>query len=99
MCKLVLIFVECLPFFIIGIHTKPSEAIKELNHLDDVFLQAAQVFSTDNGVIIGDFNAGCSYLSYPEYMSLDLVTDPRYLWLIDIHEDTTTTDSDCAYDR
>ncbi len=70
-----------------------------MNQLDEVFLQAAQTFKTENGIILGDFNAGCSYLSYSEYMSLDLMTDTRYSWLIDIHEDTTTTDSDCAYDR
>ncbi len=89
----------CPPFFILGIHIKPSDVLQEMNQLDEVFLQAAHTFKTENGIILGDFNAGCSYLSYSEYMSLDLVTDTKYSWLIDIHEDTTTTDSDCAYDR
>ncbi len=86
-------------FFLVGIHTKPSEAVAELNCLDDVFEKACTEFKTRNGIILGDFNADCSYLSAKEHRSLDLVKDISFCWLLNRKEDTTTTHSLCSYDR
>ena len=48
---------------------------------------------------MGDFNADCSYLSQKRYNMLELVTDLRFTWLLDTDVDTTTKNSNCAYDR
>lgn len=88
-------------FFLTAIHTKPGSSITylELNALVNVYDQATNMFRTTNGVILGDFNAGCSYLSKTRYRSLDLVTDSRFTWLIGNDADTTTASSVCPYDR
>ena len=49
--------------------------------------------------MLGDFNADCSYLSQRRYNTLLLVTDSRFTWLLDTNIDSTTGNSNCAYDR
>ena len=87
------------PFFLMGIHAKPSDVFGELNALAHVFEQAVNYFGTPNGIPLGDFNAGCSYLSGCEYISLALVMDRKFTWLFDWTVDTTTGRTCCAYDR
>ena len=82
-----------------GVHIKPSDAFDEMNALVDVYDELVNVFNTTSGVILGDMNADCRYLSKKKYKTLDLVTDPRFTWLIDSTVDTTTSNSDCSYDR
>ena len=86
-------------FFLVGIHTKPSKAFDEINALVDVYDEAVSHYGTENGIILGDFNADCSYLSQKRYNMLELVTDSRFTWLLDTDADTTTKNSNCAYDR
>ena len=86
-------------FFLVGIHTKPSKAFDEINALVDVYDEAVSHYGTENGIILGDFNADCSYLSQKRYNKLELVTDSRFTWLLDTDADTTTKNSNCAYDR
>ena len=87
------------PFFLVGIHIKPSDAVQELDALVDVYDELVDVFDTNSGVILGDMNAECRYLSHKKFKKLDLVTDPRFTWLIDSNVDTTTSATDCSYDR
>ena len=87
------------PFFLVGIHAQPSDVFEEMNALVNVYDEMVEVFKTSNGIILGDMNADCSYLSKTKYKQLDLVTDPRFSWLIDSTVDTTTSASDCCYDR
>ena len=86
-------------FFLIGIHTQPSNVLAELNALVEVYEEAVNHFGTENGIMLGDFNADCSYLSQRRYNTLLLVTDSRFTWLLDTSIDSTTGNSDCAYDR
>ena len=86
-------------FFLVGIHIKHSEAFSEINALVGVYDEAVSHYGTENGIILGDFNADCSYLSKKRYNMLELVTDSRFTWLLDTNVDTTTKNSDCAYDR
>ena len=74
----------------------------ELNRVDEVFAESAAFYGTGgsvaSGIILGDLNADCSYLSQTKYRGLDLVAEGAgFTWLIDT--DTTTSASDCAYDR
>ena len=83
----------------IAIHTRPTDTVAELNHLDDVFRVTSSQFSTQLGMILGDLNADCSYLSQTRYNMLDLVLNTSFTWWIGNNIDTTTGASDCAYDR
>ena len=86
-------------FFLTGLHAEPGSEVTsiELNALVGVYNRSTIRFQTTSGVLLGDFNADCSYLSNARYNRLDLVTDPRFTWLID--SDTTTGNTVCAYDR
>lgn len=86
-------------FFLVGAHIKPSDAVAELNAMDDVYDTLTNKFGTLNGILLGDFNADCSYVSKTKYLNLDLVKDKRFTWLVDSDVDTTVSLSDCAYDR
>ena len=65
----------------------------------DVLNSAAKYFSTDAGMIVGDLNTDCSYVSNTKYISLDLILNTSFTWWIDKDVDTTTGASNCAYDR
>lgn len=53
-----------------------------------------------NVVILGDLNAGCSYITARGWRALRLRTDPKFHWLIGDEEDTTVREkTQCAYDR
>ena len=83
----------------VNIHTKPTLAVEEMSALHDVISWAQTNYSTDDDyVIIGDFNADCSYASYNELVELPISSE-NYTWLIPDDADTTVGDSRCAYDR
>ena len=84
---------------LIGLHTKPTDAVDEMEALIDVHAAVEQHWNTNNILIMGDLNADCSYASKTALQGLTLRTDPRFSWLIGDDVDTTTTSTDCAYDR
>ena len=87
-------------FFLVGIHTHPYDAFNEINSLVEVYEKAVFQFGhNQNGIILGDFNAGCSYLSHTKEEKLLLRNDPWFTWLIERDTKTTLGNSDCAYDR
>ncbi|CAI9534989.1 unnamed protein product [Staurois parvus] len=74
--------------------------MEELENLYDVFLHVTSNWRCNNLVIMGDFNAGCSYLSKKKRRSLRLYSDPKFHWLIGDEVDTTVRESTkCPYDR
>ena len=50
-------------------------------------------------MFMGDFNAGCSYVTPSQWPSIRLRTIPTFQWLIPDTADTTVTPTHCAYDR
>jgi len=52
-----------------------------------------------NIMLLGDFNADCSYASGTARANFALRLDERFDWLIDDDVDTTVSSTDCAYDR
>ena len=84
---------------LIGIHTQPKSASKEIDALSDVSLWARKAFKTRNVVLMGDFNGGGSYMTKSDWESNRLRNDKKHIWLIPDHIDTTTTDTLAAYDR
>ena len=83
-----------------GIHIKPSDAVEETAYLTEVFDQAKHTFNTNNIIIMGDFNADCSYFPKKAWSDLEIRNNPKFHWLIGDDIDTTVRIStDCAYDR
>jgi endonuclease/exonuclease/phosphatase family metal-dependent hydrolase len=86
-------------FFLMGIHVRPSDVVQELEALGPAFQQASEVYGSSRGTILGDMNAGCSYLSRTRYNELSLVNNPSFMWLLGYDADTTVASSSCPYDR
>ncbi len=55
-------------------------------------------FLSDNILLMGDFNADCSYVGKTKLKALKLKKS-GYHWLIPDDADTTVSSTDCAYDR
>ena len=87
-------------FFLIGLHARPDSVVQELDRMDEAFDESARFYGNQNGIILGDLNADCSFLSMTRNNALDLVMQSdKYTFLINRTADTTTAPNDCAYDR
>ncbi|TDH10615.1 hypothetical protein EPR50_G00077580 [Perca flavescens] len=85
---------------LIGQHTCPRNAMKEINELYSVFKGIYKKWKTDNVIILGDLNAGCSYVTIKGWRAVRLRSDPKFRWLIGDEQDTTVREkTHCAYDR
>jgi len=92
-------FADTLELVLIGLHAQPDTAVEEMEALVDVHAAVEQEWNTDDILILGDVNADCTYATATELAGLTLRTDTRFTWLIGDDVDTTTTSTDCAYDR
>ncbi len=72
-----------------NIHIKPDDAAKELD-----FLEEAVKDTSGNVVVLGDLNADCSYYDRSKENNFD-----GWNWLISDDQDTTSSSTNCAYDR
>jgi deoxyribonuclease-1-like protein len=82
-------------FYLINIHTKPSDAEKEIKNLDKVRNYMLRKHPDDNDLIfLGDFNADGSYSK-----SKSKALGDKYFWAIPDWFDTTVAKSENAYDR
>lgn len=86
-------------FAMAAIHTSPKDAEKEIDHLVDVYDDIERRWKLKDVMILGDFNAGCSYVTKSEWRKVRLATEKRFYWLISDQMDTTVAKSDCPYDR
>ncbi|KAK0153752.1 Deoxyribonuclease gamma [Merluccius polli] len=87
-------------FVLIAVHTSPENATKEIDSLYDVFKVVREMWTTENVMFLGDFNADCRYLPKKYRKDVRLLTDQSFDWLISDDTDTTVRQStDCAYDR
>uniref|UniRef100_A0A8C2E788 Deoxyribonuclease n=1 Tax=Cyprinus carpio TaxID=7962 RepID=A0A8C2E788_CYPCA len=86
-------------FALVPQHTSPEVAVTEIDALHDVVLDTRQRLNTNNIMLLGDFNAGCSYVSNSDWSKIRLRTDQSYTWLIPDSADTTVTHTNCPYDR
>ncbi|KAM8830810.1 deoxyribonuclease I-like 1-like [Synchiropus picturatus] len=85
---------------LIGQHTSPKTAMKEMDELYSVFKDVAKKWKTDNVIILGDLNAACSYVTKKGWRAVRLRLDPKFHWLIGDEQDTTVREkTTCAYDR
>lgn len=83
----------------ITVHTKPAYAVNETASLHNV-VETFKENSTESDIILlGDFNADCSYASTYELNQLE-IRSPEYLWVVPDSADTTFSENThCAYDR
>ncbi|XP_071943249.1 deoxyribonuclease-1-like [Antedon mediterranea] len=86
-------------FVIVGIHTKPANAVNEIDRLVDVYDDIVDRWEIDEVLFAGDMNADCNYVPASSWPTIRLRSDDRFEWLIDDGVDTTTGSTDCAYDR
>ncbi|XP_042347405.1 deoxyribonuclease I-like 1-like [Plectropomus leopardus] len=87
-------------FVLIGQHTCPRNAMKEIDELYTVFKGIHKKWKTDNVMILGDLNAGCNYVTIKGWRTVRLRSDPKFWWLIGDEQDTTVRQkTHCAYDR
>ncbi len=88
-----------LNFSLIAIHTDPDEAVTEVDTLVDVFDDMGSHWQETEVLLLGDFNADCSYVTETDQSGIRLFQDSRFIWWIGDEMDTTTSNTDCAYDR
>ena len=82
-------------FIVYNIHTKPDDVSSELHNLDSLVGSSSDSGTAEQNIIVlGDLNADCNY--YNPYSSTDFVD---WNWVIGNDADTTSGNSDCAYDR
>lgn len=82
---------------LITIHTDPDEATEEINVLDTVVKYAQNKYPDEQDyIIMGDLNADCSYFDEDSTSKLH---SSDYYWCIGNSVDTTTSPTDCTYDR
>lgn len=86
-------------FAIVPLHAAPADAVTEIDALYDVYLDIQKKWDLENVMFMGDFNAGCSYVSSSQWSSIRLRTSSLFQWLIPDSADTTVTSTECAYDR
>lgn len=86
-------------FAAIGLHSAPDEAQEEIDFLADVVEDATVRLEEEDLLLLGDFNAGCSYVRPSQIGGLLLYQDPLVDWWIGEEADTTTTSTVCPYDR
>ena len=86
-------------FSLIAAHISPSDAVAELTHLVAAYNETVSQWNVTDSLLLGDFNAGCSYVAKKAWDQIALWTDERFTWLLDNSVDTTVAASSCPYDR
>ncbi|NXX58790.1 DNAS1 protein, partial [Scopus umbretta] len=87
-------------FVMVPLHSEPSSAAEEIDALYDVYTDVVNKWATNNILLLGDFNADCSYVTSAQWQSIRLRSLDACEWLIPDSADTTVADTtNCAYDR
>jgi len=71
-----------------NIHTKPDDVKTELQYLE------ATVSNVGDVIVLGDLNADCDYYDAEREPEFD-----GWVWTVGDDEDTTVSQTNCAYDR
>ncbi|XP_029364634.1 deoxyribonuclease-1 [Echeneis naucrates] len=86
-------------FVLIPQHTSPDSALAEIDALYDVVVDVRMRWNTNDIILLGDFNAGCTYVSGSDWQQIRIFTDKTFHWLITDEADTTVSHTNCPYDR
>ncbi len=86
-------------FVLLVLHSEPDRTPQELGALIAVIDDARAHFPDETDfIMLGDMNADCTYLSAAEKSALAL-RNSSFTWVVPDTADTTTKNTDCAYDR
>ena len=55
--------------------------MEEINRVQDAFDWAVSSYGNENVMIMGDYNAGCTYVKLFEWPQIPLKTNATYQWL------------------
>lgn len=92
--------VEPEEFVLVPLHSEQSQAVQEMDALYDVFQEVVQKWNNTNVMFLGDFHAGCAFMTRADKKDIRLFSNTSFSWLISDRQDTTVTDkTNCAYDR
>ncbi|XP_076609198.1 deoxyribonuclease-1-like [Chaetodon auriga] len=86
-------------FALVPQHTSPESAVKEVDALYDVVTDVRNRWNIKDVALLGDFNAGCSYVKGSDWQKIRLFTDKYFHWLIPDEADSTVSSTHCPYDR
>ena len=86
-------------FAMINVHTPPARAVEEIGTLHHVVEWSRKRYpDEDDFIVLGDFNAGCTYANEDELRGLE-ISGADYVWIIPNSADTNLGELACAYDR
>ena len=84
---------------LITVHTKPAAAVDEINAMGEVASRyLAEHPDEEDLVLLGDFNADCTYASEQD-LANSALAGGNFTWIVGNDADTTVASSSCAYDR
>ncbi|MBG09271.1 MAG: hypothetical protein CME68_10965 [Halobacteriovoraceae bacterium] len=87
-------------FFLVGVHVKPGDVVKEVSKIEDVYYFGESHFNDSDAIILGDLNADCSYMNDEELDNAFFNQSYFFSSLIGRDQDTTIRSSThCAYDK
>lgn len=87
-------------FVLIPLHSEPSKTVLEMDSLYEVFLEVLHKWKIEHVMLLGDFHAGCAYMSRAQKKQIRLSSNTSFSWLISDRMDTTLTEeTHCPYDR
>ncbi|KAL7979334.1 hypothetical protein Chor_015358, partial [Crotalus horridus] len=84
---------------LVPLHAAPEAAVTEIDALYDVYQDVKSRWGATDALLLGDFNAGCTYVRVEDWPSIRLRSIKDFQWLILDTADTTVTNTVCAYDR
>ncbi|XP_075993538.1 deoxyribonuclease-1-like [Genypterus blacodes] len=87
-------------FVLVPLRAEPDLAVQEMDRLYDVYEKVVQLWSNTNVMFLGNFHAGCAYMTRADRSRIRLFTRLGFYWMIGRRVDTTASDqTSCAYDR
>ncbi|GEL72353.1 exonuclease/endonuclease/phosphatase family protein [Myxococcus virescens] len=86
-------------FFVVPLHAESSAAVAEIGSLVKVYDDAAKRWNIKNGILMGDWQAGCSYFAKKYWETNPLRSDSRFTWLIGDDTKSSVGKASCPYDR
>jgi len=84
-------------FVLINKHVAPSDALKEISYIPNLFDYFYNLFKDTDIIVVGDFNADGSYFN--ENILSQIFPVDKFSIIIDNSLDTTVADSNNTYDR
>ncbi|XP_074056774.1 deoxyribonuclease-1-like isoform X2 [Macrotis lagotis] len=85
---------------LISHHACPRNAPREIDQLYKVVQDVKRHWNVEDIMLLGDLNAGCTFMSPVAWLDNHLWSHPDFHWLIGDQTDTTVSArTHCAYDR